>query len=525
MLALGIFGAAGQSKNFTLAQSLDIQNSILARLADEYVDSVKFDAIMMKGIEAMLAELDPYTVYYPEELEENLEMMTTGIYGGVGAVIKKRVGEAVVISEPYFGSPAVKAGIQPGDSIIAIDDIPVYGETSSESSSRMKGQAGTTVRFKVVKGRTKDTINYEVLRERIHVSDVPYGAIVRDSVGYIVISGFTQNVTRELREKVLELKGQGAKRLVLDLRDNGGGLMDEAVKMASLFVPVGTMVVSSKGKADGMTKKYYTKDQPVDTTIPIMVLVNSSTASSSEIVAGALQDLDRATIAGTRTYGKGLIQSMRPTTYNGTLKLTTGRYYTPSRRCVQAIDYSHGNSDGSVGHIPDSLTHEFKTKKGRTVKDGGGITPDITIEGESYSRTAYSLVVNDILGEYAIRYFVSHPQIAPVAEFSLSDAEYEEFVKYAAAQDVDFRSGLQAEMDNLVRIAKFDGMYEGCKAELDALTARVNMGNENLLRELRKEIQPLLEHEIVVRYYFSGPATVVAMKDDKQLFKALDSFK
>jgi len=518
------FAASAQSANFDLAKSLDVQNSILKQLSANYVDTIQFGKLINTGVTSMLSSLDPYTVYYPEEDEDDVQMMTTGIYGGVGSLIKKRPGQAVLITEPYPDSPAVKSGLQPGDSIIAIDGKSVYGETSQESSNRMKGQPGSTVNLKVIKGRTHEVKDVVVKRERIHISNIEHYCILKDKIGYVSITGFTQGMSAELKKVVLELKQQGAERLVIDLRGNGGGLMDEAIKLMSLFVPKGTLVVSSKGRAKGMNVEYRTQTEPIDTKIPVLVMINSGSASASEIVAGAFQDLDRGTIAGVRSFGKGLIQSVRPTSFGGTLKLTTGKYYTPSGRCVQAIDYSNRNEDGSVGAIPDSLTHEFKTASGRTVKDGGGITPDIVVEHERYSRPTISLVYNDILGDYSIKYFLEHPTIAPASEFSLTDEEYEDFVKFCEGQEFDFRSGSDAEMEKLIEAAKYDGTYETCRAEIDALKAKLDISKADALRLVKDEVKPLIESDLVVKYYYQEAAAIVNLRYDKQLYESIDKW-
>ena len=368
--------AFGQSQSFKLGKWTEIQNSILKELNRSYVDSLPVDRIERAGINAMLESLDPYTVYIPEEENEDLMMMINKSYGGIGALIYKPEKDGnVIINEPYKGSPAEKHGLSCGDEIMEIDGQSTHGLTSQECSDRMKGKPGTTVKFKVLKVRSKEVVDIIVTRERIHLPDIEYAGMLNDTTGYIYQSGFTENVSGELRNAFLKLKKQGMKKLVLDLRGNGGGLMSEAVGIVSLFVPKGSMVVSSKGQAAGTEMHYKTTSEPLDTEIPIIVMVDSGSASSSEIVTGALQDLDRATVMGTRTFGKGLVQSIRPLPYNGQLKVTTAKYYTPSGRCVQAIDYSHRNDDGSVGYIPDSLTHEFKTAHGRTAAASPRMSP------------------------------------------------------------------------------------------------------------------------------------------------------
>jgi carboxyl-terminal processing protease len=494
-----------QSQHFKLGQSLEIEYAALQELAQAYVDTINFDKMILTGLRAMLATLDPYTVYISEEEGEDFELMTTGNYGGVGSLIRKMPGEGVRIIEPYENSPATKSGLQPGDVILEIDGIPVYDETSEQSSSRMKGQPGTDVRFKVVKGRTKDTVDIVVTRERIHVSDIAYAGIYRDDIGYIRLTGFTANVAEEFKDNVRRLQEAGAKRLVIDLRDNGGGVMDEAINLVSLFVPRGTLVVSSKGRVEEMNREYRTTDAPLDTLMPLLVMVNGGSASASEITAGALQDLHRATIAGERSFGKGLIQSVRPMPYSTQMKLTTGKYYTPSGRCVQAIDYSNRHEDGSLD------------------KDAnGGIAPDIFVKGDLLSRPAASLVYYDIIGSYAIEYFLSHESID--RDFHLTDAEYEDFVRYAAAQDFDARTAAQTALDQLIKAAQAEDLYDLYKDEIKALQEKVNMDKETVLRAKKEEILPMVEQEIVTCYYFNRASVPVSLRYDEQLREAVEKW-
>ena len=514
-----------QSADFNMARSLEIQNNILKELVNGFVDSVSVEKLVNTGINAMLGSLDPYTEYIPEEDEQNIELLTTATYGGIGAIIKKLDTTGVIISQPYIGSPAVKYGLEPGDVILEIDGEDVMPLNAGECSSRMKGEPGTSVSFLVRKGRSGKTQQLEVVRERIHIPDVSYSGILKDTIGYIKIDGFTVNGSEDVRKAVVSLKEKGAERLILDLRGNGGGLLDEAVDIVSLFVPKGTLVVTQKGRANvGADMEYRTKKEPVDTLIPLMVLVNSGSASSSEIVTGAIQDLDRGYVAGSRTYGKGLVQAIRPVGYNGTMKMTIAKYYTPSGRCVQAIDYSHRNSDGSVGYVPDSLKKAFRTRLGRTVYDGGGITPDSVIASDQYSRIAISLVMNDIINDYAIKFYSEHDSIPPVMDFSLTDEQYGDFVKYAVSREFDSRSGAQVLMEDLLKSARQEELDEYIKAEAEALKAKLSISKEQMLLLKKEEIRPLVEEEIANKYYFTPGRVEAIIKSDSQLHKAVALF-
>ena len=510
-----------QSQSFKLGQWAEIHNSILKELNRSYVDSLPVDRIMRAGVDAMLEELDPYTVYVPEEENEDLQMMLSKTYGGIGAIIHKKKEENVVINEPYAGSPAQKYGLQCGDEIIEIDGVPTKGLETKESSDRMKGKPGTTVVFKIRKVRTGDTLLVPVVRERIHFPDIEYAGMLDDTTGYILQSGFTENVSGELRARFLDLKKQGMKRLVLDLRGNGGGLMSEAVNIVSLFVPKGTVAVTSRGNAPESHREYRTTTEPVDTEIPIIVMIDSGSASSSEIVAGALQDMDRAVIMGKRSYGKGLVQSIRPVAYDGQVKVTTAKYYTPSGRCVQAIDYSNRNEDGSVGHIPDSLTKEFRTASGRIVRDGGGITPDVDIDFKDYSRLVYSLVLGGVLDQYVIDYCRRHDSIPAVDDFHFSDADFEDFIRFAKTQEFDYRSSAKTYFDQMKKELRKDGLEETMSAELAALDKALEMDKERFIRLKKDEIVPFIEEELATRYWFQEAGVKVRLRYDEQLKKAL----
>lgn len=511
-----------QSGRFKLGQWEEIENSILKQLTMFYVDTLDADRIMKAGIDAMLEELDPYTVYIPEEENEDFQMMISKTYGGIGAVIKKKKGENVIINEPYYGSPAWKNSLACGDEIMEIDGQPVADLESAEASERMKGKPGTKVKFKVKKLRSGKIEDIEITRERIHLPDVEYAGMLNDTTGYILQTGFTGNVSADVRKAYFSLKDQGMKKLVLDLRGNGGGLMSEAINIVSLFVPKGSLVVSAKGLTED-SREYRTTSEPVDTEIPIVVLIDGGSASASEIISGALQDLDRATIMGRRSYGKGLVQSVRPVPYNGQLKVTTAKYYTPSGRCVQAIDYSHRNEDGSVGAIPDSLTHEFKTKHGRTVKDGGGITPDVELKQPTFSRLVYSLVLSGVMDSYALEFVRGNESIPAVEDFHLSDAQFEDFIKFAKTQDFDYRSSAKTLFDQMKKELQKDGLSEVVSEQLEALDKAIDMDKEQFIRIKKDEIIPFIEEEIVVRYYYQEAGIKIRIRYDDQLKEALSS--
>ncbi len=520
--------AFAQSAGFRLGKWTEIQNAIIKELNRSYVDSLPIDRIQRAGVDAMLESLDPYTIYVPEEDNEDFEFMIGKTYGGIGAIIYKPDTESnVIINEPYADSPAANAGLRCGDEIVSIDGKTVKGLKADEATSRMKGNPGTTVVFGVKKAfggdgwKQGDTVEVRIVRQRIHLPDVEYAGMLNDTTGYILQTGFTERVSEDVRNAYLKLKAQGMKKLVLDLRGNGGGLLQEAVNIVSLFVPKGSVVVSSRGNENHPEEVFRTMREPVDTEIPIVVLVDSGTASSSEIVSGAFQDLDRATILGSRTYGKGLVQSVRPLPYNGQLKVTTAKYYTPSGRCIQAIDYSHRNEDGSVGHIPDSLTKEFRTAHGRPVRDGGGITPDDTLTFRSYSRLVYSLVLGGIVDQYALDYGRRHESIAALDDFHFSDADYEDFIQFAMGKKFDYRSGARALYDQMKRELDRDGMSDSMKDEIEALGKKLEIEKRDFLLLKKDEIIPFIEEEIAVRYYFQEAGVKVRLRYDTALKEAL----
>ncbi|MDY6417384.1 MAG: S41 family peptidase [Bacteroidales bacterium] len=523
LILLGVSVCAGaQSPRFKLGKWTEIQTAILQELNRSYVDSLPIDRIERRGIDAMLADLDPYTVYIPEEDNENLQMMIHKTYGGIGAVIyKPDLQGNVIINEPYANSPAAKNGLVCGDEIMAIDGVTVVGLNSQQCSEKMRGEPGSQVVFKVKKLRSGEVTDITVTRERIKLDDIEYAGMLDGNVGYISQTGFTDGVGDEFRRHVTELKKQGMKTLVLDLRGNGGGLMNEAVEIVSAFVPKGSVVVSAQGKEQGSSYTLRTTKEPIDTKLPVIVLVDSGSASASEIVAGALQDLDRATIMGERTFGKGLVQSIRSLPYGGELKVTTAKYYTPSGRCVQAIDYAQRREDGSVAHIPDSLTHEFKTAHGRIVRDGGGITPDVELKFREYSRLTYSLVTYGIIEQYALRFVRHHEWIPPVEEFHLDSNDYEDFVEFAKGEEFDYRSSAKTYFDRAKEELRRDGLDGVMKEQLDALDALINMDKEDFLYLKSSEIIPFIEEEIAVRYYFQQAGVQIRIRYDDALRQAL----
>ncbi len=482
MCVLTGVGALAQSKNYKMGKWVEIQNAILKELDKSYVDTLPLDRMEKAGIKAMLAQLDPYTVYVPEEELEDFSMQLSGMYAGVGAIIYKQEGKNVVINEPYWFAPCVKSGLESGDEILEINGEDVRPLDSKTCSEKMKGQPGTVVEFLVKKVYTSDTLKIKVRREQIHLPDIEYAAMISDKTGYILQTGFTEGVGDEMRCTIADLKSQGMEKLVLDLRGNGGGLLSEAVKIVSIFVPENSLVVTSRGRDGKELDVYRTQQAPLDEKLSVVVLVDGGTASSSEIVSGALQDLDRATIMGSRTFGKGLVQSVKSLPYGGQLKVTTAKYYTPSGRCVQIKDYSHRNEDGSVGDIPDSLTHEFKTLKGRTVRDGGGITPDILLKESEYDDITVSLVLSGLVGQYALQYKIEHPSIPPTDDFHFDD--FEGFIAYVKPM-----------------------LTDSAVADLEKLDPA--------------QIIPFIEEEIVTRYYYQKEGVRLRLRYDDELREAL----
>lgn len=528
MLALGIFGAAifysFQSKDFEFLKSknFDIFHSVYNELDMFYVDSINPESAVKNAIDGMLRQLDPYTVYYSEEDNEELELMTKGTYGGIGSLVVKN-GDYVNIAEPYVGNPAYNAGLKAGDVILKIDGEDLKGKEVAYVSNKLRGEAGTTFKILIKRPGEEKPREFVLERKSIQLPLVPYYGVVGDSIGYIQLTSFSGEPYPQFREAFLELKSQGIKSLIIDLRSNGGGLLDQAVKIANLFVPKGEEIVSMKGKTSYSTSVFKTTEEPIDTVIPIAVMVDGQSASASEILAGAIQDLDRGVIVGYRTFGKGLVQNIRPLPYNASLKLTVAKYYTPSGRCIQALDYSHRNSDGSVTKVPDSLTNIFKTRKGRIVRDGGGIKPDVEIEPEKFSNNLlFYLVAGNNIFNYATEYCLKHKEIGDPNKFSITESDYEEFKQEVMKSDFKYDRESEKVLKALKDVAEFEGYSETAKAEFEALEKKLTHDLEHDLDHFKKDIMNYINIEIAKRYYYQRGGVIQELKNDKELNRTIE---
>lgn len=517
LFALTSWQLSAQSKQFKIGKNFEVLLNVIKEIEANYVDYYSLDSLLQESTSLLLSQLDPYTVLITEEEQESVEIMTTGSYGGIGSIIRKQ-DERIILSEIYYNSPADRAGLKDGDAIIEIDGEVVEPLTIEECSDKMKGAPGSSVLFKVIKIKGGDTVLQKVVREKVQIPDVTYSGMVADSVGYIRLSTFTKGGGREVKEALMELKkSDGLKRIVLDLRGNGGGLMNEAVEIASLFVPKGSLVVTSMGRDGRFKSEFHTSSSPIDTETPLFLLVNSGSASASEIVAGALQDLDRATIVGGRTFGKGLVQSIRDVGYRNQVKITTAKYYIPSGRSVQAVDYSSKEGDGKPIYLPDSLATPYKTLiKGRTVYEGGGISPDIAIEAENISRVTLALIYANILSDYSYLYYSTHSSIASPSSFELTDEEYLQFAKWAEKREFDHRSGTRVEFDRLVESAKVELIGEKAAKELEQLGKVLKRDKLETLLDFKEEIKSFLEEEIVNRFYYQSGRAEIMLRHDRQ---------
>ncbi len=521
VLALASF--SGDKKNFEVSKNMDIFSSIYKELNQFYVDSIIPEKTIRIAIDSMLASLDPYTEYIPESEGGDLKFLTTGEYGGIGSVISYRMRDKrIIINEPYEGQPADKAGLKAGDALLEINGVDLTGKMSTEVSELLKGEVGTKINLKVERAETEKPITFEIERQKIQFNPVAYYGKVGQSTGYIYLSTFNGKTSQEVKKAFEDLKSKGVTSLVLDLRGNTGGLLEEAVQVVNFFVPRGQEVLSTKGKIKQWDRVYRTTQSPIDTDIPLAVLVDDGSASASEIVAGALQDMDRAVIIGMRTYGKGLVQSVRSLPYNGQLKLTTAKYYIPSGRCIQEIDYSHRKANGGASKIADSLTTQFRTSHGRVVRDGGGVLPDFINEPEKMRTISYYLLRDGHILDYGAMYLRHHPSIEAADQFALSDEDYAAFGKYLHEQKFTYEKQSVRLLNELKQISDFEGYSDETKDEFKSLETKFASDLDKDLQEFKPEIKELLESEIVKQYHYQKGSVIYSLKKDKDLKKALE---
>lgn len=519
ILSLSAFTAA-DDKYFQIAKNLDIFATLFKEINTYYVDEIDAKTLLRSGIDAMLVSLDPYTDFIDEEDLANYRFVTTGQYGGIGALVGKRNGKNIILM-PYEGFPAYEAGLQIGDVVTMIDGQLIKDLNSTETSNLLKGKAQTPVVLTIERYGEEEPFEATLERKQITIDNVPYYGMLDSEVGYIKLADFTTEAALEVKNALKRLKGQNAKSIVLDLRGNPGGLLDEAINVSNIFIKKGAEVVSTKGKADNWNQSYLALNEAVDTEIPLVVLTGRGSASASEIVAGVMQDYDRAVLVGRRTFGKGLVQSTRPLAYNSQLKITTAKYYIPSGRCIQAIDYSLRNDDGSVGHIPDSLRVAFETQNGRTVYDGGGVNPDIEIETKQYSSVAIALVNYNHLFDYATKYKSENEAIAPAKDFSLSEAEYQEFLTWLKDKEFEYTTAVERQLKQLVASAKSEQYYDKIEGQIAALETQVKTNKEADLIKFKDQIKLLLEQEITSRYYFQKGIIESTFKEDRDIQAAI----
>ncbi len=521
VISLSFLGFTRDENNFEIAKDLDIYHTLFRELNMFYVDEINPNKLIKTSIDGMLSSLDPYTNYIPEDKIEDFRFMTTGEYAGIGALISKQK-DKIVIAEPYEGFPAQKFGLKAGDVILEVSGKATSKMNTKDVSNLLKGPAHKSVTIKLQRPGAKKPYTVDVVREKISINAVPYYGMLDDKTAYIRLSSFTAGCSKEVQNAFLELKENKPESLVLDLRSNPGGLLMEAVKIVNLFVPKGEEIVSTRGKVKQWDKIYIATAEPLDTTIKIAVLTNRNSASASEIVSGAIQDLDRGVIVGTRTFGKGLVQTTRDLSYNTKLKVTTAKYYIPSGRCIQALDYAHRNEDGSVGHIPDSLITEFTTKNGRKVFDGGGIVPDIKIKSEELSSLGIGLITKFLIFDFATKFSNKNKSIPGPEEFKITDEIYNEFSAFVKENNFEYESQSKDEMAELIKSAKREKYFDLAKPEFDALQAKLKPNLSQDLVQFKEEISDLLVDEIVSRYYYQKGAIRAAIKDDKGIKKAIE---
>lgn len=520
-LGLGIVALKSDDRNFEISKQLNIYATLFRDINMLYVDEIKPEDLVTESINAMLNSLDPYTIYYPESQTEDVKLMTTGEYAGIGAVISKR-GEGIIIREPYKDSPADKAGLLPGDIIISIDGKTIKGKTSSEVSELLRGQAGKEILIKVKREGFEKPLEKKAIREKIQLPSVPYYGLITDSIGYIYLNSFTDKAATDVRKAIIDLKNQGAQSLVFDLRGNSGGLLEQAVEISNFFLPKGSKILATKGKVKQWDKEYIATKNPIVPDMPLAVLIDRGTASAAEIVSGAFQDYDRGVLIGERSFGKGLVQTVRDLAYNTKAKITTAKYYIPSGRCIQALDYSHRNPDGSVGKVPDSLITAYSTKGGRTVYDGGGISPDIQIEAENYARITQELVLRDLCFDFVNSYALQNPEISSIPNFVITDDIYSQFKNYLKERNFSYETESQRTLEKLIKIAKAEKYYDTAKNQLDSLQKDFTHSIDRDMEVFKKEISSFLAEQFMQRYYYLGGIIEYKVLHDKEVKKAVE---
>ena len=525
VLAMPAWAQKEKNHDFVVAKNMDVFTSIYKNLDMMYVDTLDADEVIGNGINAMLRSLDPYTEYYPESEVKELKNMLTGKYAGIGSVVRYNYQLGyTVINEPYEGMPAQEAGLKKGDIILSINDSTMKGKEVSYVSDRLRGEPGTSFILKVKRPSTGKMMKVKLTRRTIQMPFLPYYGLLDGGIGYINFNSFTDQCAKDVRRAFIDLKKQGAKKLVFDLRNNGGGSVSEAVSIVNMFLPKDKVVLTMKGKLQRANNEYKTTVEPIDTLMPIVVLVSGNTASAAEILSGSLQDYDRAIILGTRTYGKGLVQATMDLPYNGQMKLTTSKYYIPSGRCVQALNYKHAKG-GFVEHVPDSLTKVFYTAGGREVRDGGGVKPDVEVKPDSLPNIAYYLAgardSNELMLNYEVDYIAKHPTIAPAKDFALTDADYEEFKARVLKADFKYDRETEKYLKDLMKLARFEGYYDDAKPEFDALAKKLSHNVAKDLDYNKQYIKRLLENDIVAAYYYQGGAIRNSLRYDKQVKEAI----
>jgi carboxyl-terminal processing protease len=523
VLSMGIFGFTTTNygdRTFEIVKNLDIFATLFKEVNAYYVDEIHPDVLMRTGITAMLASLDPYTNYIPEDDIEDYRTITTGEYGGIGAIVDKKGGMSTIVL-PYEGYPAHRAGLLAGDQILSINGIDITNKPSDATSKLLKGQSKSDIVLKVKRFGKEKPFEVTLNRERITVKNVPYSGLVTDEIGYLRLTDFTTEAGAEVRRAVVDLKAKGAQKIILDLRGNPGGLLEEAVNVSNVFIGKGKEVVTTRGKLKNWTKTYSTLNDAADENIPLVVLISSSSASASEIVAGVMQDYDRGVLVGRRSYGKGLVQQTRPLAYNSQLKVTTGKYYIPSGRCIQAIDYSHRNPDGSLNKIADSLKSAFTTQLGRPVFDGGGVNPDIPVEDQEYAPITYALMSSDLIFNFATEYYFTHTEIPSAKEFSISDEDYSLFKEWLNSKNLNYSTDIEEEVELLMASAKGEEYFPAIKDQLIALQRATLHSKEDDLTRYSAQIKQLLEQEIAGRYYFQSGMVETGFDNDPDILTAV----